>query len=247
MDYLEVLQRAGRRSAFWRQLRARPGPKAGHFGRTEPPGLSLQVFRDPPVRHDPEQQQKCVNDLGDVDGSRREGDGHNVEHAGQNTPPAALRDRPFQHLTIHAAVNDRLLDQRIAHAGHQQHDPVGKGRDPAVGMTAHPAGHKRQQRDPEEKKQIGPEDPAVHRLDRLKGMVMVVPVSAHIYKTHGVHEDLGDQAGQVRQTVADGRLHADHRDRDNDGQNAIRKSFHSISFHKAVSPESKKSVFTLLL
>jgi hypothetical protein len=56
-------------------------------------------------------------------------------------------------------------------------------------VLAHPAGDERQQRQPKQQMQIGPEHAAADALHGVQQVVMVVPVDADIDKAQDVAEE----------------------------------------------------------
>ena len=71
-------------------------------------------------------------------------------------------------------------------------------------VLADPGGREREQREPEEQVQVGPEDPAVHPVRGVQQVVVVVPVDAHVHEAEQVREEhrheraQRGQAGVVR-------------------------------------------------
>jgi hypothetical protein len=49
-------------------------------------------------------------------------------------------------------------------------------------VLAYPPGREWHQRQPEQKVQVGPQDQAIHTVDRVKQMVMVVPVDGDVHE-----------------------------------------------------------------
>jgi hypothetical protein len=105
-------------------------------------------------------------------------------------------------------------------------------------VFAHPAGRKRQQRQPEQQVQIGPQDRTAHTRAGLEQVVVVVPVDAEIHETQHVAQEHRQQAGEVgkartrRLVMAVRNLHLEHHDGDDDGEHAIAERFESTFVHE---------------
>lgn len=98
-------------------------------------------------------------------------------------------------------------------------------------VLAHPAGGKGQQRQPEQRVQIGPEHAAGHMPGRMPQMMVVVPVDAHVDEAQDMAQEHRQQRCQGDEVAATRHLHLQHHDGGDDGQHAIAECFKSALAH----------------
>ena len=104
-------------------------------------------------------------------------------------------------------------------------------------VLAHPSGDERDQREPEEQVQVGPEDLPVHAGSGLEQVVVVVPIDAEEDVAQHVGEKEGQDRPQRRQVAAVRRLKVEHHDGDEDGDHAVAERFEAAFGHgENVSP-----------
>src|SRR4051794_37202693 len=70
----------------------------------------------------------------------------------------------------------------------------------------HPGGDERDQGQAEEKEQVGPQDVAVHPLDGVQQVVVVVPVDADEGEAEQVAQEHGDQRRSAARSAPGGTL-----------------------------------------
>src|SRR5215207_9067629 len=98
-----------------------------------------------------------------------------------------------------------------------------------------PRGRKRDEREPEEKMRVCPEDPAVHLEVHLQQVMMIVPVDCDIQKAEDIAEKggrKGDECAQIRPVR---RLQLEHHDRDNDGDHTVAECFQPAFVQRTIS------------
>src|SRR6185369_5779756 len=93
-------------------------------------------------------------------------------------------------------------------------------------------GRERYERQPEQKMQIGPKHRACDSLDRMKHVMMVVPVNTEVDEAQHVAQEHGDQRRQRFDVLAVGHLQLQYHDGDDDGDHAIAKCFKSALSHE---------------
>src|SRR6185312_2182401 len=79
--------------------------------------------------------------------------------------------------------------------------------------------------------QIGPQYAASHVLRRVQKMMVVVPVNAHVDKTHDVAEKNRQDRSQVTQSGSMRWFYLQHHNSDDDRNHAVTESFHSAFVH----------------
>src|SRR6202021_548505 len=92
-------------------------------------------------------------------------------------------------------------------------------------VLAHPTGRKRNQRQPEKKVQVRPQGCAIHSLSGVEQMMVVVPVDADENETQCVTKERRYDRAQGRERCIARGVQVEHHDRDDDGDNAVAKSF----------------------
>jgi hypothetical protein len=151
-------------------------------------------------------------------------------------------ERSGQFLVPTGDAEDRVLQERIGHCRKQQDDSVKRHGCRREGVFAHPAGDERDQRQPEQEMQVGPQNAAIHLTDNLKQVVMVVPVNSQIDKTEQVAEEDGKQrleAVECRRVEGDFQL--EHHDGDQDGHDAVAKRLQPAAPHEFPFGNSRHS------
>ena len=125
---------------------------------------------------------------------------------------------------------------QYANAGHQQDDTVDGDRPGGEAVVAHPVRPEREQRQPEQQVQVGPQDPAVDVAGRVQQVVVVVPVDAQVHEAqHVAQEERRERTQRIEVgPVRDPQL--EHHDRDDDGDDAVAEGFHASLGHRRSSP-----------
>src|SRR5436305_648510 len=95
----------------------------------------------------------------------------------------------------------------------------------------HPGGDERDQGQAEEKEQVGPQDVAVHPLDGVQQVVVVVPVDADEGEAEQVAQEHGDQRPERGQVRPRWYLELQHHDGDDDGDHAVAERFETPLAH----------------
>ena len=130
-------------------------------------------------------------------------------------------------------AKDHRLQDVPAERRHHQHDAVDGGRHGPEMVLAHPAGREREQRQPEQQVQVGPQHAAGHVGGRVQQVVVVVPVDADVDEAQHVAQEHRPQLRDRGQVVAVGHVQLQHHDRDDDGQHAIAERLESTLAHLA--------------
>jgi hypothetical protein len=82
--------------------------------------------------------------------------------------------------------------------------------------------------------QIRPQDATRNMLRRLQEVMMVVPVDANVNEAQDIAEENRKEWLQGRKTGSFWRLHFQHHDRDDDGENPVTKSLHAALGHSSL-------------
>ena len=88
-------------------------------------------------------------------------------------------------------------------------------------VLAHPGGDERDQRQPEQQVQVGPQDPAVDVAGGVQQVVVVVPVDAEVDEAQHVAQEHRRERAQRGEVGAVRHLQLEHHDRDDDGDDAV--------------------------
>src|ERR1700730_13322639 len=101
-------------------------------------------------------------------------------------------------------------------------------------VLPHPGGNERRQREPKQQMQIRPQDATRNMLRRLQEVMMVVPVDADVNEAQNIAEENRKEWLQGRKTGSFWRLHFQHHDRDDDGENPVTKRLHAALSHPSL-------------
>ena len=137
--------------------------------------------------------------------------------------------------------NDGLFEDEVRDAGEQQDGAVDGRRQRREMVLAHPAGDKRNQRQPEQQVQIRPQDAAVDPVGHLQHVVMIVPVDAENHEAQHVGEEHRHDRLQRRPVGAVRHLELQHHDRDEDGDHAVAERLEPPFAHRVTSPRYRST------
>src|ERR1700682_2923980 len=115
-------------------------------------------------------------------------------------------------------VDDQLASEDEVRQPSHEHDEAVKrdGNGKKVVFT-HPIGHKRYERKPEKKMEIGPKDAAVDFLNGMEHVMVIVPVNSNIDETQDIVEKYGNDGAKGGQVRSMRRLQLEDHDGDDDG------------------------------
>jgi hypothetical protein len=166
---------------FWGYFRFRRRPSPALAGGTDR-GLEAPVGDEPHERHD------HVHPQGDPPVDEGDGDGGGVD-AGRDLALHVPADGRGEDGAGSLLGDDRPLEDEVGDGGGEQDAAVGGGGQGREVVLPHPAGGEREQREPKEQVEVGPEDPAVDAAGRLEHVVVVVPVDPQVDEAQHVGEE----------------------------------------------------------
>ena len=176
------------------------------------------------IRHQPHQCDKHVDAAGDpwfIKGRRNRGRIQNGRYLSFDV----ATNRFGQYRSSALTGNYGLLQYEVSNCSQQEHAPIEGHRSGGKMIMAHPASYKRKERQPEQKMQVGPQDPPGHVVGGGQHVMMVVPVDAEIHETEDVAQKHRQQGIKHRKVGAVWHLHFQHHDGDDDGENTIAECF----------------------
>src|SRR5215471_14051796 len=92
--------------------------------------------------------------------------------------------------------------------------------------------------------QIRPEHQPRDFLNRMKHVVVVIPIDTQVDEAQHVAQEDGDHWPQSLEALAMGHLHLQHHDGDEDGDHAITERFKPIPAHSACARAHRNCHFT---
>lgn len=103
----------------------------------------------------------------------------------------------------------------------------------------HPGRGKGDERNPEKQVHVGPQDTAVHVVDRMQHVMMVIPVDPDMDEAENVADEDRPERKKIPQAVSMRRVEFQDHDCDEDGDDAVTEGFEPVFSHgkKAVGLE----------
>jgi hypothetical protein len=103
-------------------------------------------------------------------------------------------------------------------------------------ILPHPGGGERNERQPEQEVDVGPQHHAVDMADQMKEMMVVVPVDGYVDKAQHIAEKNRDHRCQGAEAGILRYLHLQYHDRNDDGDHPIGECQQPLLFHGIVPP-----------
>jgi|SRR6185436_20412498 len=80
--------------------------------------------------------------------------------------------------------------------------------------------------------EVCPKQFAIHPLHHMKKMMVIVPINTNVNKTQYITDEHGNQRSKIVDIIRMRDFQFEDHNRDNDGKNAITKSFESVFLHR---------------
>ena len=150
--------------------------------------ILFQYPLDATVGHEPDERDDHIQCVGYPRTDKGKRDGRKIVHRG-DFAFGVLADCHCEQGTVTLPGDDGALQDVIGDARHEQHESIDSGGHRCEMVLAHPASGERQEREPEKKMEVSPQDAAADVLGGMKHVVMIAPVNADIEEAQHITEE----------------------------------------------------------
>ncbi len=130
---------------------------------------------------------------------------------------------------------ERPDEDVVGDGGEEQDDSVERDGPGGEMIVAHPCGGERNEREPEEKMEVGPKRRAIDAFGGVKQVMMIVPVDGDEDEAENVAEEDRSDGAKRGQRGALRWLHLEDHDSDDDGEDAVAEGFEAVFGHGAIT------------